>query len=99
LQLIDTARTSLTGKNVTLAYAASVQAAALAALGRTNEARALEAAMRPPVQQSSLLERMVMSRALGVYTTWAPPDAAERFKADLTAAGFLPISSDSGAAR
>jgi tetratricopeptide (TPR) repeat protein len=92
LRIVEEAHSKLASEPVLLAYAASVQAAALAALGRATEAETLVPELRPPSRPPALSERVMMARALELYSGWASQDASEALKAELTAEEYLPIS-------
>jgi hypothetical protein len=92
LPIAEEAHAKLASEPVLLAYAAGVQSAALAALGRAEEAEALVPELRPPSRPPAPSERMMMARALELYSGWASRAASDAMKAQLTADEYLPIS-------
>jgi hypothetical protein len=76
---------------ITRVYATSAQAAALADLGRREEAEALAPGLRPTGPRPGIQGRIALTRALALYARWAPDSEVERVRADLAAAGFVPL--------
>jgi tetratricopeptide (TPR) repeat protein len=93
LQISEEADSKLVAEPVLQAYAASVHASALARLGRIADAEALVPELRPPDSPPpTLKERVMMARALELYSSWAPKDASEALKAQLITDEYLPIN-------
>ena len=92
--LVAAARTVATASDdaVVRAYAASVQAAALAALGRRTEAEGLASELRPEPMQPFLVDHLTMARALSLYAGWASSDDARRLQEDLEGKGFRDLA-------
>jgi hypothetical protein len=83
---------------VIAAYAASVQAAALAALGRRDDAQVLAPALQPGSIQPFLAEHLTMARAYALYAAWAPAEDVRELQDALNAAGFRGLTTPSAAA-
>jgi len=75
----------------TRVYATSAQAAALADLGRREEAEALAPGLRPTGPRPGIQGRIALTRALVLYAHWAPNSEVARLRADLAGAGFMPL--------
>jgi non-specific serine/threonine protein kinase/serine/threonine-protein kinase len=73
---------------ISKAYATSVEAAALAALGRRDQAEALVPALAVSKPPKNVLNRIAMARAIDLYATWAPAVDVARLEDQLRSASF-----------